>query len=53
MAKGPLLQEVWDSLSDERKKRIQTCTDELDAELSDIAGVEKDGKANTASEHNP
>lgn len=32
MTKGQILQRIWDELSNERKKRIQDRTDELEAE---------------------
>lgn len=32
MTKGQILQGIWDELSNERKKRIQDRTDELEAE---------------------
>ena len=41
MAKGPVLQEIWDGLSDERKARIEARTDELEAEYHTLQELRK------------
>jgi len=41
MAKGPVLQEIWDGLSDERKARIEARTDELEAEYLTLQELRK------------
>lgn len=41
MTKGPLLQEIWDSLPEKRKQCIQARTDELDAEYLTLQELRK------------
>ncbi|MGB7414831.1 MAG: XRE family transcriptional regulator [Thermosynechococcaceae cyanobacterium] len=49
MAKGPVLQEIWDDLSDERRERIQTRTDELEAESLTLQELRKTAGLTQAS----
>lgn len=49
MTKGPILQDIWDSLSDERKARIQARTDELEAEYLTLQELRKTAGLTQAS----
>lgn len=49
MTKGQLLQGIWDSLSDERKERIQAHTDELEAEYLTLQELRKTAGLTQAS----
>ena len=49
MAKGPILQDIWDSLSDEHKARIQDHSDELEVEYLTLQELRKTAGLTQAS----
>lgn len=49
MAKGPVLQEIWDGLSAERREQIQARTDELEAECLTLQELRKTAGLTQAS----
>lgn len=41
MTKGPILQNIWDNLSEDRKQRIQAHADELEAQYLNLQTLRK------------
>lgn len=41
MTKGPILQDIWDRLPDERKERIQAHADDLEAQYLTLQALRK------------